>query len=352
VINILLAAGVSLVLALFVTPAAIRVLRNRGLGQYIREDGPRAHFVKRGTPTMGGIVIVGVTLAGYAIAHIRPGGPAPRFKPTGLIVLGVVVAMALLGLADDYLKISRRRSLGLNKTAKILGQMTIALGFGVVADQYTQASTEISFARPLEIDLGFFFLAWVFLIVASASNGVNLADGLDGLASGSAALVLGAYVVIGFWQFRHFCGDFDARGCYVHAGDSLDVAIIAASLLGATAGFLWWNAAPAKIFMGDTGALALGGAMAALAVVTNTHLLLLILGGIYVVEATSVILQVISFRLFGRRVFLMAPIHHHFELRGWPEFTVIIRFWIIAGLSVALGLALFYADFIRLGGLG
>jgi phospho-N-acetylmuramoyl-pentapeptide-transferase len=351
-INILLAAGVSLVLGLFLTPAAIRVLRNRGLGQYIREDGPRAHFVKRGTPTMGGVIIVGVTLAGYAAAHLRPGGPAPRFKPTGLILLGVIVAMALVGLADDYLKISRRRSLGLNKSAKLLAQLLIALAFGVAADQYTQASTQISFARPLKIDLGVFFLAWVFLIVASAANGVNLSDGLDGLASGSGTLVMGAYVVIAFWQFRHFCGDLNSRGCYTHAGDSLDVAIVAAALLGATAGFLWWNAAPARIFMGDTGALALGGAMAALAVVTNTHLLLVILGGLYVVEATSVILQVISFRIFRRRIFLMAPIHHHFELRGWPEFTVIIRFWIIAGLSVALGLALFYADFIRLGGLG
>lgn len=339
-------------LALFLTPVAIRVLRTRGLGQYIREDGPRAHFVKSGTPTMGGLVIVGVTLASYALAHIRPGGLAPRFKPSGLVVIGVVVAMALLGFADDYLKISRRRSLGLNKTMKLVGQLTIALAFGIVADTYTQASTQISFARPLGIDLGVFFLAWVFLIVASASNGVNLSDGLDGLASGSGAFVMGAYVVVAFWQFRHFCGDFKAPGCYVNAADSLDVAIVAAALLGATAGFLWWNAAPARIFMGDTGALALGGAMAALAVVTNTHLLLVILGGLYVVEATSVILQVIAFRVFGRRVFLMAPIHHHFELRGWPEFTVIIRFWIIAGLSVALGLALFYADFIRLGGLG
>jgi phospho-N-acetylmuramoyl-pentapeptide-transferase len=351
-INILLAGGLSLVLALFLTPAAIRVLRNRGLGQYIREDGPRAHFVKRGTPTMGGVIIVGVTLAGYAAAHLRPGGPAPRFKPTGLILLGVILAMGLIGLADDYLKISRRRSLGLNKSAKLLAQLLIALAFGLAADKYTQASTHISFTRPLKIDLGVFFLAWVFLIVASAANGVNLSDGLDGLASGSGTLVMGAYVIIAFWHFRHFCGDFESPGCYIHAADSLDVAIVAAALLGATAGFLWWNAAPARIFMGDTGALAIGGAMAALAVVTNTHLLLVILGGLYVVEATSVIIQVISFRVFGRRVFLMAPIHHHFELRGWPEFTVIIRFWIIAGLSVALGLALFYADFIRLGGLG
>ncbi|MGH2811831.1 MAG: phospho-N-acetylmuramoyl-pentapeptide-transferase [Actinomycetota bacterium] len=337
-------------LSLFFTPLAIRTLRRRGLGQYISEDGPKAHFVKSGTPTMGGLVIVGVMLVAYAVAHIRPG---TQFTASGLLAVGVVIAMALVGFVDDYLKISRRRSLGLNKSAKLVAQMVVALGFGVLAEELeTQATTQISFARPLEIDLGVFFLVWVFLIVASASNGVNLSDGLDGLASGSGAAVLGAYVVIAFWQFRHFCEESPLLGCYPQAQHSLDLALVAASMLGATAGFLWWNAAPAKIFMGDTGSLALGGAMAALAVLTNTHLLLIILGGLYVVEVTSVILQVISFRVFGRRIFLMAPIHHHFELRGWPEFTVIVRFWIVAAFSVGFGLGLFYADFIRLGGLG
>lgn len=350
-IYILLSAGTALVLALVLTPLAIRMLRRRGLGQYIREDGPKAHFVKSGTPTMGGVVIVGVTVLGYLAAHLRPGGMG-QFTSSGLLAVGVIVALSFLGFIDDYLKISRRRSLGLNKTAKFLGQLVVALAFGYLATALdTQARREISFTRPLEIDLGVFFLVWVFLIVSSASNGVNFSDGLDGLASGSASVVMGAYVVIAFWQFRHNCAVLPADGCYTNAGDSLDLAILAAALLGATAGFLWWNAAPAKIFMGDTGSLALGGAMAVLAVLTNTHLLLIVLGGLYVVEVTSVLLQVISFRIFGRRIFLMAPIHHHFELRGWPEFTVIVRFWILSGFAVALGLGLFYADFIRQGGL-
>lgn len=347
--SIMIAAAFGLLLTMLGTPLAIRGLRRRGLGQYIREDGPQAHFVKSGTPTMGGLVIVAGALGGYAAAHLRPGGLAP-FTPSGLLAVALVIGMSMVGMLDDYLKISRRRSLGLNKTAKLGGQALIALGFGLLAEEYTQASTLLSFARPIEIELGVLFLIWVFVIIASSANGVNFADGLDGLACGSGAGVMGAYVVIAFWQFRHHCPLAPSPGCYI-APDSLDLAMVAAAMLGAAAGFLWWNAAPAKIFMGDTGSLALGGAMASLAVLTNTHLLLIIIGGLYVVEVTSVVLQIVSFKMFGRRMFLMAPLHHHFELRGWPEFTVIVRFWILAGLTTAFGLGLFYADFLRRGGI-
>jgi len=350
-IGVLLAAGFALVFVLIGTPVAIKTLRSKNYGQNVREDGPRAHFVKSGTPTMGGLVIIAGAIIAYLLAHVRPDGFVP-FSESGLLALATIAAMGLLGFVDDYIKISRRRSLGLNKRTKFLGQLIIAVGFAVLSN-YTQAVQEISFVRPLGvplgIDLNVLFVGWIFIIMSATSNGVNLADGLDGLACGSGALVMVAYVVIAFWQGRHSCLLVSQSGCY-QAPHSLDLAIVAASMLGATAGFLWWNAAPAKIFMGDTGSFALGGAMAVLAILTNTQLLLIVLGGLYVVEVSSVVMQVISFRLFRKRVFLMAPIHHHFELRGWPEFTVIVRFWILAGLGVAFALGLFYAEFIAVGG--
>ncbi len=350
-ISILIAASLGLVVSLFGTPLAIRGFKRRNFGQEIREDGPKAHFVKKGTPTMGGIVIIAAAVLAYAVAHLRPSSLVP-FTGSGLLAVATIVSMAGLGFIDDYLKIRKRRSLGLSKTSKVAGQLAIAVGFSLVSG-YTQASPDVSFIRPLgvELDTQILFAAWIFIIVSAASNGVNLADGLDGLACGSAAMVMGAYVVIAFWQARHECAGASAAGCYA-APHSLDLAIVAAAMLGAAAGFLWWNAAPAKIFMGDTGSLALGGAMAALAILTNTQLLLIVLGGLYVIEVTSVVAQVVAFRLFKRRVFLMAPVHHHFELGGWPEFTVIVRFWIVAGLSIAFALGLFYAEFLGRGGVG
>jgi len=349
-IAILAAAGFSFFFVLISTPLAIRILRRRSIGQFVREDGPKAHFVKKGTPTMGGVVIIGGAMSAYVISHYV--GRVTEFTTSGLLAIATVGAMGLLGFIDDYLKISRRRSLGLNKTAKILGQAAIAVGFVAVVP-YTQAVQEVSFVRPLGVGLvGIVFALWIFLIIAATTNGTNLADGLDGLCSGSGAMVMGAYVIIAFWQVRHVCGGLGGEaGCYV-APHSLDLALVAASLLGALAGFLWWNAAPAKIFMGDTGSLALGGGMAALAILTNTQLLLIVLGGLYVVEVSSVVLQVIAYRLFGRRIFLMAPVHHHFELLGWPEFTVIVRFWVLAALSVGFGIGLFYGEFINAGGAG
>jgi phospho-N-acetylmuramoyl-pentapeptide-transferase len=351
----MLAGGFALLLALFGTPVAIRTAQKHGYGQLIREDGPQAHFVKKGTPTMGGLVIVAAACAGYALAHLRPARIA-QFTPSGLLAMGTIVAMAMLGFTDDFLKIRRKRSLGLNKTGKLAGQLAVAVAFALIALHHSQAQHVVSFVRPVGLTLaGGFFVLWVFVILSAGSNGVNLADGLDGLACGSGAMVMGAYVVITFWEFRHLCGHLgvhaSAASCYI-APHSLDLSMVSAAMMGATAGFLWWNAAPAKIFMGDTGALALGGAIASMAILTNTHLLLIILGGLYVVEVTSVIVQIVSFRVFGRRVFLMAPVHHHFELKGWPEFTVIVRFWILTGLLIAFGLGLFYADFIARGGVG
>ena len=297
---------------------------------------------------MGGVVI----LAGLLLAY-----GATRFEnevtPAGLALVFAALGFGAVGFLDDFMKVRNRRSLGLTKLQKFAGTAIVSLSFGLIVSRSsdeTGISTSLSFIRPTAFVLGVAFLVWVFLVLTASSHAVNLTDGLDGLAAGSSTLVCAAYVFIAFWQFRHPCFGgpvIGASGCYDVSGLAmLDIAIVAAGMMGALAGFLWWNAAPAKIFMGDTGALAIGGLFGALAVATNTQLLLVILGGLFVMETMSVILQVIAFRGFGRRIFRMSPIHHHFELAGWPEFTVIVRFWIIAGLCVAVGLGLYYADFI------
>ena len=354
--SILVAAAVGLLVTLLGTPLAIRWFRAWGWGQRIREawygEGPEAHHAhigKVGTPTMGGIVILIGLGAAYLVARFTQA----RFSIAGVGVLLAAVGLGVVGFLDDFLKIRRQRSLGLNKTTKIIGQAIVAVGFALFVSKLGHTSTRLSFIRLSRVDLGVVvFCVWTFLILAASSNAVNLTDGLDGLASGSSALVLAAYVFISFWLDRHSCfTHLPRKGCYPISGrEALDLAIVAAGALGAVAGFLWWNAAPARIFMGDTGSLALGGLLGALAITTNTQLLLVILGGLFVLETTSVIVQVIAFRFFHRRVFRMAPVHHHFELGGWHEFTVIVRFWIVAGLSVAFGLGLFYADFLARGG--
>jgi phospho-N-acetylmuramoyl-pentapeptide-transferase len=357
VVGILIAAAVALAAGLVGTPLAIRTFRRRGLGQLIQVDLPDAHQTKRGTPTLGGTVIILGAVAGYLLVHLLSRGRVP-FTPAGVLVVVTMVLLGIVGFVDDYLKIRNQRSLGLTPQAKFAGQALASVVLAVGAWFWADAFRGISFIRPLggtELHL-ILFLVWVFLLVSATSNGVNLTDGMDGLASGSTVLVVSAYVVIGFWQFRHLCSapPMNAPGCYrFPAGESpQDLAIVAAAMMGSTAGFLWWNAPPARIFMGDTGSLALGGTLAALALFTNTQLLLAVLGGLYVVEALSVILQVASFRFLHRRVFKMAPIHLHFELSEWPEFTVIVRFWILAGLAVAFGLGLFYAEFLAAGGTG
>jgi phospho-N-acetylmuramoyl-pentapeptide-transferase len=347
---ILIAAAVGLGAALLGTPIAIRLFRLWGWGQRIREDGPHSHLEKMGTPTMGGVVILSSMVGAYLVARIT----FNRFTAAGVVALGATVAFGLIGFVDDYIKVRRQRSLGLGKAAKFLGQGAVAVVFSILAVKFAGASTHLSFARETSLDLGVVFFVWAFILLAATTNAVNLTDGLDGLAPGSSTMVLAAYVIISFWQFRHPCSPGPALpACYdVNAPAMQDLAIVAAGGMGAVAGFLWWNAAPARIFMGDTGSLALGGLVGALAILTNTQLLLLILGGLFVIETISVILQVFSFRMFHRRIFRMAPIHHHFELAGWPEFTVIVRLWIVAGLAVATGLGLFYADFLARGGTG
>ncbi|MGZ8751736.1 MAG: phospho-N-acetylmuramoyl-pentapeptide-transferase [Acidimicrobiia bacterium] len=340
-----MATATSFLLCVFGTPFLIKSLRKRGIGQQIRDDGPieHPHSAKAGTPTMGGIAIVVSAVVGYLVAHTRT--EAVKFARTGVTLMFLIIGMALVGFVDDYLGVRRGRNLGLRKRGKTGGQLLVAVGFVLLALRYVDVSTNLSFTRTLDFDLGVFgWTIWAIFIIVAATNGVNLADGLDGLVAGSATLVFSAFVIIGFWQFRH------PEVYNVLPAGALDVAIVSGAFMGACAGCLWWNAAPAQVFMGDTGALAIGGALAGIALVSNVHLLLPIIGGLYVLETLSVMAQIVAFRGFHQRVLRMAPIHHHFEVGGWPEFTVIVRFWLFAGICVALGLGIFYADFIRLPG--
>jgi phospho-N-acetylmuramoyl-pentapeptide-transferase len=343
VIALLIAGGLALLTSLIGTPFLITWLRAHGIGQPIREDGPRGHFTKAGTPTMGGITIVLGTVLGYAIAHVRPG----PFTTSGVLVVAAIAGAGFVGFLDDWIKVRNARNLGLNKRTKVAGLLTVAIGFAVLAAFHAPMSTNLSFTRfdSIGIDLGTWgWGVWAVLLILGTTNAVNLTDGLDGLAAGSSIFSFAAYTIVAFWISRNVpIYGIDAQ----HAAD---LAVVAAAMVGACAGFLWWNAAPARIFMGDTGSLAIGAGLAALALTTNTHLLLPILGGIFVIETLSVIVQVASFRLLHRRVLRMAPIHHHYELGGWPETTVIIRFWILAGLATALALGLFYADYISIPG--
>jgi phospho-N-acetylmuramoyl-pentapeptide-transferase len=352
--NVLVAALTSLLLSLLGTPFAIRLFRARGYGQLIRDDGPSTHLTKRGTPTMGGTVIIAATVVGYLIAHLVF---LRGVTASGVLVLGLMTGLGAVGFLDDFIKIRKQRSLGLTATAKFGGQALVAVTFGVLATRFanqnslTPVSTHLSFVRDYGLDFGaVLFVVWAYIMVAATSNGVNLTDGLDGLATGASTMVFGAYVVIAFWKFGNSCAVSSSGNCY-SVRDPLDIAIIAAAAMGACFGFLWWNASPARIFMGDTGSLALGGGLAGIAMTTRTELLLIVLGGLFVVETISVILQVAMFRGFKRRLFNMAPVHHHFELAGWNENTVIVRFWIIAGLAVAFGLGVFYAEFLSQGSL-
>ena len=356
--SILLATVIALVIGLTLTPWVIDLFRARGIGELIREDGPATHFVKHGTPTMGGLVLIAAATLGYVGSHVRFADGAlrfNRFSAAGVLIYGVVWALAVLGAVDDLAKIRRRRSLGLNKRAKLLGQIIVGCALAYAALRWAGIDTHLTWSGRAIAGLPalpqLVFAAWIVFVIASTSNAVNLTDGVDGLASGSAAMGFFVFTIIGFWEFRNTLVypqllPADSLGL-------LDVAVASAALLGACIGFLWWNAAPARIILGDTGALALGGALAALALFTRTQVLLAVIGGLFVIETLSVIIQVIAYRVFdGRRVFAMAPLHHHFELRGWAEFTVIVRFWLIAALLSGFGLALFYMDFLGHGGLG
>jgi phospho-N-acetylmuramoyl-pentapeptide-transferase len=315
--RILIAATASLLISVFLAPKFITFLRVRSFGQNIREEGPEGHQVKAGTPTMGGIIIFAAFAVPFVILSTR------NWESMG--VFGAAIACAILGFADDYTKIVRRRSLGLRARTKLGVTIAISVGLWWVATQKAHVNTAVRL-RPADvsIDLGPLYVLFIYLVVAGTTSAVNLTDGLDGLAAGCAAIVLLAYVGITF----------------ITNGDT-DLTFLAACLGASCIGFLWFNSFPASIFMGDTGSLGLGGAIAGLAIMTNTGILLIVLGGIFVIEALSVLIQVFSFQMFRKRVFLMAPIHHHFELQAWSETKIILRFWIVAAAFAAIGFTLY-----------
>ncbi len=356
---LLLAGAGSMAFTLFLTPVFIWLFRKWNWGQFIRDDGPESHHTKRGTPTMGGLVIILASVTGYFSGKLL-NGETPSIS--ALLVILAMVGLGLVGFIDDFIKTQKQRSLGLGGWAKIAGQALVALMFAAFAfgspnaQGVTPASTKVSVVRDTSFDLmmlgtvvgSVLVVLWIFLLISATSNGVNIADGLDGLAIGASIMAIGAYAVIGFWQFNQLCGTAieNLTRCY-EVRDPLDLAVIAAAIAGAGIGFLWWNTSPAQIIMGDTGAMGLGGALAALAILSRTEILLVLIGGLFVIVTGSVILQRAYFKITnGKRIFLMSPLHHHFELKGWAEITVVVRFWIIAGLSVLAGIGLFYLEWI------
>ncbi|MEV4755513.1 phospho-N-acetylmuramoyl-pentapeptide-transferase [Micromonospora sp. NPDC049559] len=367
---VIVAVFVAFLISLFTTPIAIKVFTRLKAGQPIRAEGPVMHQGKKGTPTMGGVVFIVATVIAYVAGHLAlttlPGAQIAQVQPTitALVLLGLMVFSGAVGFIDDFLKVRKRNSAGLNKRGKLFGQILVGAGFGVIAlyfpssmvDQSgsptnveTVGSTTLSFVRDIDaLDVGKIASVIIFIFVVMAStNGVNLTDGLDGLATGASVMVLGAYTLIAFWQYRHWCADpaYTRDYCYT-VRDPLEIALIAGAAAGACIGFLWWNTSPARIFMGDTGALGLGGLIAGMAMSTRTLLLLPIIGGLFVIITMSVVIQIISFRTTGKRVFRMSPLQHHFELAGWSEVNIVVRFWIIAGIGVAIALGLFYGDFL------
>jgi phospho-N-acetylmuramoyl-pentapeptide-transferase len=315
--EVLIAGMVAMLITIFLGPKFIQYLRVKEFGQQIREEGPEGHHEKAGTPTMGGLIIFLAVAIPYLVLSER--------DTASMAVFGVAIGCAALGFADDFIKISKRRSLGLSARYKLLGQIGLALLLWWIA--YDEVGLEPSLQSRIfdaEIDIGpVLYLVFIYFVVAGASNAVNLTDGLDGLAAGSCAIVLLAYVAISI------------------ASGNEGLALLSACFVGASVGFLWFNAFPASIFMGDTGSLGLGGAIGAMAVMTQTELLLVILGGIFVIEALSVAVQVISFKMFRRRVLLMAPVHHHFELLAWSETKIMLRFWIVAAVCAGIGFTLY-----------
>ncbi|AKU17784.1 phospho-N-acetylmuramoyl-pentapeptide-transferase [Luteipulveratus mongoliensis] len=356
---VLLSGTLALVLSLLTTRLAIRQFTKWGYGQEIHEDLPSGHQTKRGTPTMGGVAIVLSVVVGYFTAKLLT-MTAPTSSAYLLLLL--FVGMAGVGFLDDYIKVVKQRSLGLRARAKMIGQAVIAVTFGVLAlnpsmrnsDGVAPASHQLSFLRDFGPHLaGIVVIVLIWLMVNGTSNATNLTDGLDGLLAGSATMVFGAYLIIGVWQNNHRChtaGVADSICYNVHA--PLDLAAIAAAIAGACFGFLWWNASPARIIMGDTGSLAIGAAMAGFAIMSRTEMLLIVLGGLYVAITMSVMLQVTWFKAtkrtsgVGKRLFRMAPLQHHFEILGWEQVTIVIRFWIITGLCVVAGLGIFYSEWV------
>lgn len=331
--TVFLAVVLSMMAAAVLLPLWIRLLRVRNIGQQVRADGPQGHLVKQGTPTMGGVLILIVVAAVFLLLG--------RTSENSLLALGTMLACGILGFVDDWSKVSHERSLGLRPRAKLFWQGVVSVAFGLLVVNWAGLATWVRIPlTTYRVELGglsthvslggvsfvipWLYLGLVYFMVTAMSNAVNLTDGLDGLAAGTVMIVTLAYAAIAFRQ------------------NSLPIALLSAAIAGACVGFLWYNSHPADIFMGDTGSLGLGAVIAALAVITKTELLLLLIGGIYVAETLSVVLQVASFKLTGKRIFRMAPLHHHFEMKGWSETKVMVRFWIVTGIMAGLGFAIFF----------
>lgn len=359
---VVISALAAVVFGLIGTRSFITMASRKGWAQYVRDDGPVSHHTKRGTPQMGGIPILLSAVMAYVIAHVVTWTPPTA---SGLLVLFLMLGTGFVGFLDDWRKIRRERSLGLTGREKLVGQTVVSVVFILLATRFSRgglapASLHISFLRDTWVNLAFagtalglvLLVLWANVIIAGASNGVNLTDGLDGQAAGACVMVFGAYVLVAVWQFNQSCQTAAGPHCY-QVRDPLDLAVVAAGVMGGCFGFLWWNAYPARLFMGDVGSLGLGGALAGLAITTRTELLMVVLGGLFVIVTMSSILQTGYFKLtkrrnggVGKRLFKMAPLHHHFELIGWEQITITIRFWIVCGLCVAFGLGLFYAEWV------
>jgi phospho-N-acetylmuramoyl-pentapeptide-transferase len=334
-VRVLVAGLVAMVIAVAVGPTFIEWLRRQSIGQQIREEGPAAHIVKQGTPTMGGLLIL--------VAALTPALAVSLYTIPGVTVLLATLACALLGFADDFLKLRRQRSLGLSGRWKMLGLLVVTAGVGWATTRIGYMDTEIYFPLvDVNIDLHWLYFPFLFIVIAGTSNGVNLTDGVDGLAAGTCAISLITLLAIALIDWIRSADTVTAR-----SDEYLDIAIVGAALIGGVIGFLWFNAFPAEIFMGDTGSMALGGAIATLSIVTETEVLLVFIGGIYLIEALSVMIQVASFKRTGKRVFLMAPIHHHFEMKAWSETKIMVRFWIVGAILCAIGFVLYYRYYLR-----
>ncbi|MCI1983177.1 MAG: phospho-N-acetylmuramoyl-pentapeptide-transferase [Bifidobacteriaceae bacterium] len=366
-IALIIGLCVSMVSSFLLTPLTIRIVHHLNYGQYIRQDGPKSHLLKRGTPTMGGIAIILSTILGWGASLLYryvSYGSVPSVS--ALLVLFCMVAFGALGFVDDFLKVAKKQNLGLSIHAKFIGQFLIATVYAILAvllptkSGFPAARMSIAFIETPVISLEFagrvvgviLFVIWVNFLMTAWTNAINLTDGLDGLAAGSSMVAFVGFGLIAFWQSTHVQGS-KASGFLYAVSDPQDIAIIAVCAVCACFGFLWYNTNPAKIFMGDTGSLALGGLFAAMSVSLHVELLAIILGGLFVIETVSDVLQIASFHLTGKRIFKMAPLHHHYELKGWHENTVVVRFWMLEIGFMIISVIIFYADWlIRSGQLG
>lgn len=364
-IAIIIGILVSLVVTIVGTPLLIRLVHRLHYGQYIRQDGPQSHQVKRGTPTLGGVVInLAIVLGWLSSAVYRYVVSGEMFSWSAMLVLFAMLSMGVLGFIDDFAKVRKKQNEGLSVTGKFIGQFILATLYAVLAliiptkSGFPSAQAGMSFIETPFFSFEFagkivatvLFVIWVNFLMTAWTNAVNLSDGLDGLCTGSSMITFAGYAVIAFWESYHLKGSGHEGFSYA-VSDPLDLTIIALCAAVACFGFLWYNSNPATIFMGDTGSLALGGLFAAMSIATHTEFLAIIIGGLYVIEAMSDVIQVGSFKLTGKRVFKMAPIHHHFELLGWTESKVVVRFWMVELMFVLVGLVIFYGDWVARSGL-